>query len=51
MIRLESDNSAPLYLSFQGCNGETRDTFTGGITINLMLDDVDAAYEQIKRSG
>jgi Uncharacterized protein conserved in bacteria len=50
MIRLENDDT-PLYLSFQGSNGPERDIFTGGMTLNLMVDDVDIAYEQLKQTG
>ncbi|MDR2920928.1 MAG: VOC family protein [Tannerella sp.] len=51
MIRLESDNIAPIYLSFQGCNEDMiRDSFTGGMTLNLMTEDVDACYEQLKQT-
>jgi len=51
-IRLESDNSYPIYLSFQGSYGEMeRETFSGGITLNLMVDDVDACYEQLNPAG
>lgn len=49
MIRLESDNVTPIYLSFQGGIEEMpRDSFTGGMTLNLMSEDVDACYEQLK---
>lgn len=52
ILSLESDNPAPLTLSFQGSNNDMlRDEFLGGITINLMLSDVDAAYAYIKQLG
>ena len=51
-ILLESDSSRPIYLSFQGSHGEMdRVTFAGGITLNLMVKDVDACYEQIKKEA
>lgn len=51
-VHLQSDVNPYLYISFQGSNGEmVRNTFSGGMTINLMLDDVDAAYEKLKQAG
>lgn len=51
-IRLESETTVPMYLSFQGCNDEMkRDTFDGGITLNLMTEDVDTCYERLKQTG
>lgn len=50
-IHLQSDVNPFLYISFQQCDQEMNDNFTGGVTINMMLDDVDAAYEQIKQTG
>ncbi|WP_178795133.1 VOC family protein [Bacteroidaceae bacterium] len=48
-IRMESDH--PMFLSFQGCYGEMkRNTFAGGITLNLMVEDVDACYKQIQQT-
>ncbi|MDR2084478.1 MAG: VOC family protein [Bacteroidales bacterium] len=47
MIRLESD--IPLFLSFQGHNGEmNRPQFGGGVTLNLSVEDVDVCYNQLK---
>ncbi len=51
-IRLEGNENAPLFLSFQGSyNEEEKASFTGGVTLNLMVEDVDACYNQIKPSG
>ncbi|MDR2038447.1 MAG: VOC family protein [Bacteroidales bacterium] len=50
MVRLGSDNTVPMYLSFQGSDELTRDTFAGGITLNMMVEDVDACYEQLNRT-
>lgn len=50
-IRLESDNPTPIYLSFQGCNEDMiQDNFSGGITLNLMVDDVDACYNELQQT-
>lgn len=50
MIRLESDR--PLYLSFQARNPaldySTCSQFGGGVTLNLLVEDVDACYNQLK---
>lgn len=52
-IRLESDKSTPICISFQGPNGECgeENNFNGGVTLNLMIEDVDASYEQFKQTG
>ncbi len=50
-IKLESNTPSPIYLSFQGCNEDMlRDNFTGGITLNLMVDDVDTCYSELKQT-
>lgn len=52
MIRLESDNPIPIYLSFQSCMEEmNRSTFAGGITLNMPVDDVDSCYEKFVQIG
>lgn len=52
MIRLESEETAPLYLSFQGRNGEMeRKTFAGGLSLNLRVEDVDLCYGQLLKTG
>ena len=52
-IRLESDK--PLFLSFQARNPEldysTCSQFGGGVTLNLLVEDVDACYNQLKPEG
>ena len=49
---MEGNENAPLFLSFQGSyNEEEKASFTGGVTLNLMVEDVDACYNQIKPSG
>lgn len=49
-IRLESDK--PLFLSFQARNPaldySSCSQFGGGVSLNLMVEDVDACYEQLK---
>lgn len=48
-IRLESER--PLYLSFQGHNEEmSRKTFSGGVSLNLMVGDADACYKGLKQA-
>lgn len=52
VIRLEGGNAIPIELSFQGCHEEMeRDTFAGGITLNLKVEDVDACYRELKQKG
>lgn len=54
MIRLESEeNTAPLFLSFQADNDfyKKRTHFSGGVTLNLKVENVDACYETIKQTG
>ncbi len=49
-IRLESD--IPLYLSFHGPHeGMTCSKFSTGITLNLLVEDVDACYNELKLTG
>ncbi|MCD7899837.1 MAG: VOC family protein [Bacteroides sp.] len=49
-IRLESDH--PIYLSFQGCDGGVEaNTFAGGVTLNLMVEDVDTCYQSFQETG
>ncbi|MCI1683893.1 MAG: VOC family protein [Bacteroides sp.] len=48
-IRLESNENVPLFLSFQGNkNEDVQQNFAGGVTLNLMVEDVDACYHLIK---
>ena len=49
-IQLENDNSTPIYLSFQSCNSDIP-AFTGGITLNMKVADVDACYDELKQTG
>lgn len=52
-IRLESDK--PLFLSFQARNPaldySTCSQFGGGVTLNLLVEDVDACYDQLNPMG
>ncbi len=49
-IHLQSDMNPPIYLSFQGSHGEmNRNTFSGGISLNLMVEDVDACWKQLQQ--
>lgn len=42
----------PLLLSFQGNTEDMeRELFTGGVTLNLLVDDVDSLYERLKEDG
>lgn len=51
LIRLNSDSTTPLILGFQGSPTEDiQNPFVGGVTINLLTADVDACYEQLKKS-
>lgn len=53
MIRLESD--VPMMLTFQARNKaldySTCSQFGGGATLNLLVDDVDACYTELKAMG
>ncbi|MDR2917570.1 MAG: VOC family protein [Tannerella sp.] len=52
MVRLVSDDSMPIYLSFQGSTDEMkRDIFAGGISLNLKVDDVDSCYKKLQPTG
>lgn len=50
VIRLEGD--IPLSLSFQGSHEEMPgETFAGGVSLNLMVEDVDNCYALLKEAG
>jgi uncharacterized glyoxalase superfamily protein PhnB len=50
-VCMESDNAVPIYLSFQSNEeGIDQDVFKGGITLNLMVEDVDSCYGQLKQT-
>lgn len=50
VVLLESSDSCPIQLSFQDSpDGMERVTFTGGVTLNLKVDDVDGSYEMLKK--
>ncbi|WP_298647983.1 VOC family protein [uncultured Proteiniphilum sp.] len=51
-IHLQSDINPYIYISFQG-NPDGRavkNLFTGGITLNLMVEDVDACWEKLRQT-
>jgi len=52
-IRLDSDS--PLFLSFQARNPaldySTCSQFGGGVTLNLLVEDVDTCWEQLQQHG
>ncbi len=51
-VHLQSDANPAMYLSFQSCNTDMkRITFSGGITLNFMVDDVDAFWAQLSQEG
>lgn len=42
----------PLLLSFQGNTEDMKsELFAGGVTLNLLVDDVDSLYERLKQDG
>lgn len=49
-IHLQSDVNPHIFLSFQGSPDDTevKNSFTGGTTLNLMVEDVDACWEQLQ---
>ncbi|SFL47795.1 Glyoxalase/Bleomycin resistance protein/Dioxygenase superfamily protein [Porphyromonadaceae bacterium KH3CP3RA] len=51
MIRLQSDSTTPIYLSFEDNPYKmSRSNFAGGIVLNLKVDDVDTCYEQLRQT-
>lgn len=50
VIRLQTDpDTLPIYLSFQGDNDlYQREHFTGGLSLNIKVEDVDACYQKIR---
>jgi len=53
VIQLETEpNASPVYLSFQGDNEiYQREHFSGGLSLNIMVEDVDACYQSIHEGG
>lgn len=50
-IHLQSNENPYIFLSFQGSNGEMhRNIFAGGVTLNLMVEDVDARWEELRKT-
>jgi uncharacterized glyoxalase superfamily protein PhnB len=53
-IRLQSDANSHIYLSFQSSldgNTDVKNPFAGGATLNLIVEDVDAWWEQLQGKG
>lgn len=51
-IRLQSDPNQPIYLSFMKPEyGTAGLVFSGGITLNVTVEDVDAEYFRIMQTG
>ncbi len=51
-IHLPSDVNPYIFLSFQSRNGEAgQNAFSGGITLNVMVEEVDACWEKLSRTG
>jgi uncharacterized glyoxalase superfamily protein PhnB len=51
VIRFDSFGNIPLELSFQDTSVLDRDIFTGGMSINIEVNDVDTCHNEIKNKG